>query len=40
MSSLYGHRVVLTNFSQARSDETQDPISSIYTEFLGMHVEQ
>ena len=37
MSSLNGQRVILTDFSQARiSGADTDPISSIYTEFLGM----
>lgn len=37
MSSLNGSKVVLADFSQARKvGDNNEPISSIYTEFLGM----
>ena len=38
LSSLNGTRVVLTDFSQARQKDSTRPVSSIYTEFLGMFV--
>lgn len=38
MSSMNGKRVILTDFSQARQKGNNDPISSVYTEFLGNHL--
>lgn len=39
-SSLHGPRVILADFSQARRSGDSDPVTSIYTEFLGNYSEK